>query len=743
MKLCMGCMEQMEDHLTVCPHCGFDESTLVQESYYLKPGTIIGGKYIVGRVVNYSGHTISYLGMDAEANQKVVVKEYLPSEFSTRSEGETEVTIYSGDAKEQFEQGLTNFLNEANRIQHLQDITGIAKVYDCIAENDTGYVISEYIEGHTLKEILASGKKYSVEKTVEFITKILTGLSQVHPLNVVHCDISPDTIMVANSGDIKLTDFGATRYVTTANSKSLALILKQGYAPEEQYRSRGERGPWTDVYALAAVMYRMITGKVPQESVDRALVDELKEPSKLGIAIPQNIENALMNALNVYQNERTPSADVFLKELRSKEVARIKVKKRKNETGKFPAWAKVLVACLSGIVVVGAGLLVYLSGDSVVTPNSTAIALKDLRGMEVSEAEKYIDELNRENGWGITLDTKGYIYDQSNEKNDTIYNQSVEVSTDLSDKESLKNTGLKNENGKVSGTIVCTIYRNDRIHCSEISGMSAFALAKKINLDTTDTARFQKIDADGRNYYDLASIRTKDKVLTAKQIKQMSKDDNNEIIISEIESISYYASDFFYWKSLPAFEGKNLDNLPAYDTYELKNEVTRVKTGKQKALRGTNLIDNGYYTFSSKYKSGDIVKQTVKSGQKLDTSEGMDEALLYVIGQRISYYGETGSQVRAKVNWSGVTVKFSGSGDPSQEVTSVSVQNSAGKSVDYFKKGEALTITIATKQKEEPKPVVTEAPKPKVTPRKPTQHTPQATPYVAQKGSKKNNRDVN
>ena len=159
----------------------------------------------------------------------------------------------------------------------MQDVEGIAKVYDCVAENDTGYVISEYVEGQTLKEILDAGKKFTVDEAKMMIDQILRGLSKVHPLDVVHCDISPETIILTDSGEIKLLDFGATRYVTTANSKSLAIILKQGYAPEEQYRSRGVRGPWTDVYAVAAVMYRMITGVVPQESVERALVDDLKD----------------------------------------------------------------------------------------------------------------------------------------------------------------------------------------------------------------------------------------------------------------------------------------------------------------------------------------------------------------------------------------------------------------------------------------------------------------------------------
>lgn len=95
MKLCMGCMEQMEDQLTICPHCGYDETSAVQEAYYLIPGTVIGGKYIVGKALKYGGYTVKYIGMDAENNRKVMIAEYLPNEFSTRSEGEEQVTIYS------------------------------------------------------------------------------------------------------------------------------------------------------------------------------------------------------------------------------------------------------------------------------------------------------------------------------------------------------------------------------------------------------------------------------------------------------------------------------------------------------------------------------------------------------------------------------------------------------------------------------------------------------------------------
>lgn len=151
MKLCLGCMEQMEDSVTTCPHCGFNEATFTQESYYLTPGYDCWRKIYPrksSKIRRIYGYLYRY---GCGENQKVMIKEYLPSEFSTRSAGEKEVTIYSGDALELFNQGLTTFLNEANRIQHLENPKGIAKVYDCVAENDTGYVISEYVEGQTLK----------------------------------------------------------------------------------------------------------------------------------------------------------------------------------------------------------------------------------------------------------------------------------------------------------------------------------------------------------------------------------------------------------------------------------------------------------------------------------------------------------------------------------------------------------------------------------------------------------------
>lgn len=729
MKLCMGCMNQIEDHLKTCPYCGFNESTLRQESYYLDPGTIIGGKYIVGKVLSYGGHTVSYLGMDAEMNRKVIVKEYLPSDFSTRSEGEKEVTIYSGDGQIQFERGLTNFLNEANRIQHLQNPDGIARIYDCVAENDTGYVISEYVEGQTLKEILDTGKTYSPKDAQIFIKQILRGLVEVHKMNIIHCDICPENIMITDSGEIKLMNFGATRYVTTANSRSLSIILKRGYAPEEQYRSRGVRGPWTDVYALGAVMYRMITGIVPQESVERVLNDELKEPSKLGIEISENTENALMNALNVYQQERTQSAEAFLKELGSPSVQRIRTKKKSNKTGRFPLWAKGLIACLIGAVVIGGSVLAMrIRSDNVKMENvSNRIVMPNLSGMTKEEAQETLDSLQEEAeklGIHMKLEVKekDTEFDLDAKKNGTIASQSVKTSACLYDaslEKQKKIRGVKREkDGSISGTVTCRLYSNTTLHYRDLSDLSnAYEIAKKLGLDTGDAKQFQGERREGTNYYDLLTLSTPDGAITVEKLQNPENQNKTITYQKDQMSIVYSNVPFFYSEALPDFQASygKLSEIPAFDTFIWKDEKTPQPSGEQKRLEEfAGMVDGAYcaiaaYSGSDGYHAGDIIEQSVPAGTKLDMSkERLEQPLLKVIGEEVLYGGKTGYRVEEELRekWGdGITIVREGSGVMSQPVDYVSVTDDDGNPLQYFRKGQAVMVNLDLHPTPTPEPV--------------------------------------
>lgn len=140
---------------------------------------------------------------------------------------------------------------------------------------------------------------------------VMESLVTVHEKGLIHRDISPDNILITKTGDVKLIDFGAAKQ-TNLDGKSLSIVLKQGFAPEEQYRTHGEQGPWTDVYALAATIYFCLTGQLPPESIQRLVRDTVMRPSELGADIASNQENALMKALAVYKKNRYESVRQFM-----------------------------------------------------------------------------------------------------------------------------------------------------------------------------------------------------------------------------------------------------------------------------------------------------------------------------------------------------------------------------------------------------------------------------------------------
>lgn len=367
---CMGCMEEYREEYEVCPHCGYIRGTAANEPYHMQPGAILNKRYIMGRVLGFGGFGVTYLAWDALLEKKVAIKEYLPSEFSTRMPGHTELSVYEGERFEQFESGKDKFIDEAKRLARFNEIPGVVKVYDTFLENNTAYIIMEYLEGHTLKEELQEHGRYTVDDTLKIMIPVLETLKEVHSEGIIHRDIAPDNIFLTKDGDVKILDFGAARFATTKHSKSLSVILKPGYSPQEQYRSRGDQGPWTDVYAVAATMYKMLTGITPSDAMERSVKDDLKEPSHLGVKINKSLENAILNALNLTVEGRTQSAEAFLEDLLAEEVKRIKIKNKKMDIGKWPLWTKISsavasTAILTFVTLIATGIIsfnIHLTG---------------------------------------------------------------------------------------------------------------------------------------------------------------------------------------------------------------------------------------------------------------------------------------------------------------------------------------------------------------------------------------------
>lgn len=374
MRRCMGCMELYSSEFELCPECGCPANLEAEKSLHICPGTVLNEKYVVGRVLGYGGFGVTYLAWDTILQIKVAIKEYLPSEFSTRSVGQTRITVFSGEKSKQFCDGKDKFIDEAKRLAIFRNELGIVKIFDTFEENGTAYIVMEYLEGETLEAKLQREGKVPADDAVKLIMPVVESLNRIHDAGIVHRDIAPDNLFLTTKGETKLIDFGASRYATAVNDQSLTVIVKQRYSPEEQYRSKGDQGPHTDVYAMGAVLYRMITGVLPPDAMERVAqceksgVDILVPIKKYVKGIDKNLENAIYNAMNIRIEDRTPDMISFAGELLSTEH----VKLRKNSVKKadpltWPLWAKIGVPLIT-IALVALSVLVAFG---IIGPKST------------------------------------------------------------------------------------------------------------------------------------------------------------------------------------------------------------------------------------------------------------------------------------------------------------------------------------------------------------------------------------
>lgn len=384
MEKCKFCFKEISDE--ICPYCKKAQSIQPQTEYKLPPGTIIADRYIIGADIGEGGFGITYLAYDNKLEARCAVKEYYPHTVAVRNT-EASNKIGCPENSSEYASGLIRFRNEAEKLSQFYSLKSIVNVRDYVEENNTGYIIMNYVEGISLKNYLDAHKgKISADEAFSMMEPIIHDLSIIQKEGIIHRDISPENIMVTEDNKLVLIDFGSAREYE--DNKSLSIILKHGYAPPEQYISTGKQGPWTDVYSICATIYRAITGKAPDDSIDlMEKGSKAKLPSKLGARLPAAREDELMKGLELNYKERIQSCEELYFRLYTQNIS----SSRRRITPSFTAIAAcaiVLVGVIAAIIgISGKNDETSLSAEgSVSSASQTTDNTESLPAAEVSES---------------------------------------------------------------------------------------------------------------------------------------------------------------------------------------------------------------------------------------------------------------------------------------------------------------------------------------------------------------------
>lgn len=308
-NFCPYCMAPVEAGKP-CGACGLTQGSYTPSPHHLPPGTVLKERYLVGRVLGEGGFGITYIGCDLQLELKVAIKEYFPTDKASRvSQASLDVASFTGAAGINYDKGLKKFLQEARTIARMDKQPVIVNVRDFFEVNHTAYIVMEYVEGTTFKELVEQrGGRIPAGELLYLIEPLFFALKEMHGNGLIHRDISPENLML-EKGEVRLLDFGCAREAADGGN-TLTIALKHGYAPVEQYQSKGQ-GPWTDVYALSATIYYCLTGRKPPQAMDRLVEDELIPPRKLGVDLTQRQEKALLHGMGVPPKRRFQSMEEF------------------------------------------------------------------------------------------------------------------------------------------------------------------------------------------------------------------------------------------------------------------------------------------------------------------------------------------------------------------------------------------------------------------------------------------------
>ncbi len=440
---CLGCMEEYDAYYDVCPHCGTVKDSPPKDASFLFPGTILHQRYMAGQSMGSGDFSVTYIGYDLVELKKVTIKEYYPRNCCSRVMGSNDLNIFEDERKEDFYRGFDTFLHNS-KILSSEEIPGMVKLEDCFRENNTTYIVQEYLEGETLEAFLQENKMISMGQALEMVLPVLDVLNQLHQKDMYHFRVNPQNIFITEFGEVKLMDFGGYQLHATNRAHKVSSIDTDVYmAPELKTMSVIEEKGAADVYSVCAVLYRMLTGVEPLEGVERIHADRLVSPEEHGVRLSKTQNNVIMNGLATNPKNRTKTVGELIQQLSSIRIVERKVEKKEKISVHEPKKgmpAKLIlgigIPCLVLVLAVSAVLMMKSRKQTEklaqsVGKQTVSVAVPNFVNTELEEAKTLAENngmelrvTNRKNDEKVE---KGIILSQSPEAGEAPENGSVSV----------------------------------------------------------------------------------------------------------------------------------------------------------------------------------------------------------------------------------------------------------------------------------------------------------------------------
>lgn len=313
---CPSCFAPVKKE-SFCTKCGYNLAAEKSTYGALPAFTVVGNRYLLGKVLGRGGFGITYIALDLQNNLNCAIKEYMPSEHSSRSNNSLNIIPNHDDRSiKTYKHGKEKFLLEVKTLQSLGKNPNVVNIWNYFPQNNTAYLVMEYLDGQNMRQMIKSQSTgINVNLAKEVFVTVASALMPIHNKGILHRDISPENIIITNSGQIKLIDFGAARSYVSAQNNGLSILLKPGYAPLEQYDKHGNQGPWTDVYALCATFYNVISGRRPVDAQFRKRGQRLPTLAELGCEVTQTTSNVIARGMELDINKRYKSFGQLLNDI--------------------------------------------------------------------------------------------------------------------------------------------------------------------------------------------------------------------------------------------------------------------------------------------------------------------------------------------------------------------------------------------------------------------------------------------